>query len=616
MEALLNEIKTTPMKSSLLAWWPLNDGNPTNVLDRSLNGYEGVPYGSPASTARGMTFDGIDDEVAITNLPSIGTSMVLACWARSSGETWNADGGLISRRPQFALSPVLATQRIAVDFYSSVGTKQTLEFDLSSLMGFNLTNWHHYAASYNDATGEARLFIDGVIQMNTTLTVGSLGSSTGTLTIGSDGGSFFEGDIADVRIYNQILTDQRIANMASAKLLDADADTMLDDWEVRFGLNPFDASDALVDTDDDGITNIVEYANNTPPIIPAGSGGTGRLLGYWPLDDGAGTSATNLVESGPSGTLNNTPIWSSGAGRNYLQFTSASQQYVEVPGLPSMDSAVTVACWARSGTAEWNVAGALVSRRPQWGLHPWLNPPADKRLSFMVNNASYANINLASLPSFDLTDWHHYAGTYNATTGEAKVYVDGLFAGITTISAGLLSETTGSLWIGRDSDKARYFEGALDEIRVYSRVLSAAEILELTEGFDDDEDGMDDATERAIINDNTGDGLITLVDVLPGDDYDGDGSNNGIEAKAGTDATSAADFFRIASIDASGSETPFSIFVEGHKNRIFCLERSVELDGTWVPIYEFGPLDFDQVVELYDEFPTNSAAFYKIRVGN
>ncbi len=615
MAAIVGGIAATPMKSSFLAWWPLNDGNTTNALDRSLNGFEGTPVGDPVSTSQGMAFDGVDDEVVVTNLPSIGNSMVLACWARSSGETWNADGCLISRRPQFAMSPVQATQRIAVDFYSSVGAKQTLEFDPAGLADFNLTNWHHYAASYNDVTGESRLFVDGELQTNAMLVAGSLGYSTGTLAIGSDGGSFFEGDLADVRIYDQVLTDQRMANMASARLLDADTDTMLDDWEVRFRLNPFDASDAWIDTDDDGITNIVEFANNTSPIIPNGSGGAGRLLGYWAFDDASGTTATNLVGSDYAGTLNNAPVWSSGAGRHYLQFTSASQQYVEVPGLPSVDTMVTVACWARSGTPEWNIAGALVSRRPQWGLHPWLNPPEDKRFSFMVN-AAYADINLATLPAFNLTEWHHYAGTYDAGTGQAKVYVDGLFAGSTTISPGLLNETTGSVWIGRDSDLERYFEGALDEVRLYNRVLNAAEIMELTEGFDDDEDGMDDSTERAIINDNAVDALVTLADVLPGDDYDGDGSSNSAEAKAGTDATSATDFFRIASIDASGAETPFSIFVEGQKNRTYYLERSVELDGSWDPIYQFGPLAIDRLVELYDETPTNTAAFYKVRVGN
>lgn len=619
MAAQLERVKALSMKSSILAWWPLNEGNPTNAFDRALNGHDGTLLNFPTPTTQNnktfLAFDGVDDTIAVTNLPSINDSVTLACWARSRGETWNATGGLMARRPQFALSPVQGTRRIGTDFYSSTGTKQTLEFDLAGLAEFNLTHWHHYAATYNASTGEARLFVDGVPQTNATWVAGALPYSTGTLTLGSDGGaagSFFEGDLADVRIYDQVMTDQRMANMASARLLDADADMMLDDWEVRFRLNPFDATDALLDTDGDGFTNATEFANNTSPIIPEGAA-AGGLLGYWALDDGAGSTATNLAGNSYIGTLNNAPVWSSGAGRNYLQFSSASQQYIEVPGLPSVDGLVTVACWARSGTADWNIAGALVSRRPQWGLHPWKD---GKRLSFMINTGTYADIYLDTLPGFDLTEWHHYAGTYDAGTGQAKIYVDGLFAGSKTISAGLLNETTGSLWIGRDSTKARYFEGALDEVRLYNQVLGAAEIMELTEGFDDDEDGMEDHAERAIINANTSDSLVVLVDVLPNDDFDGDGVSNVMEEKAGTDTTSAADFFRVASIDASGSETPYSIFVEGRKNRTYYLERSTELDEAWTPIYQFGPLATDQLVELFDAQPTNTAAFYKVRLTN
>ncbi len=611
MKATLDKIIATSMKSSLLGWWPLNDGNPTNAFDRSLNGFDGTPGGGPVSTVQGMAFDGIDDVISVTNLPNVDTSITLACWARSQNTTWNTSGGLISRRPQFALNPVQGTQRVAVQFYSATGTVQTLEFDPAALAEFNLTHWHHYAASYNDVTGEARLFIDGVPRTNAMLTAGSLGYSTGPLTLGSDAGSFFKGDLADVRIYDQLLTDQRIANMASARLLDADADTLLDDWEVRFQLNPFDASDAWIDTDGDGITNIVEYANNTSPTEPEG-GFPGGLLGHWAFDDATGTTATNSAGTHTPGSLKNAPAWSSGAGRHYLQFTSASQQHVEIPGLPSLDNTVTVACWARSGTPEWNISGALVSRRPQWGLHPWRD---GKRLSFMVNS-SYADIDLATLPGFNLTDWHHYAGTYDAGTGQAKIYVDGLPAGSTTLIPGLLSETFGSTWVGRDSTKNRYFEGALDEVRLYNRVLDADEILALAAGFDDDEDGMADDVERVIINDNPDDSFVTLKDVPPEADYDGDGTSNALEAQAGTDPTSAADFFQIVNIDASGSETPFSLFVEGHTGRTYFLERSFSLQGPWGAIHQTGPLEADRLVELFDPEPLSSAVFYKVRLIN
>ena len=44
-----------------------------------------------------------------------------------------------------------------------------------------------------------------------------------------------------------------------SKEKDTDGDGMLDDWEIQHGLNPNDPSDARLDTDNDGLTNIEEY---------------------------------------------------------------------------------------------------------------------------------------------------------------------------------------------------------------------------------------------------------------------------------------------------------------------------------------------------------------------
>jgi len=47
---------------------------------------------------------------------------------------------------------------------------------------------------------------------------------------------------------------------------DRDGDGMPDDWEERYGFNPYDASDASLDEDDDGITNVEEYQQGTNPL--------------------------------------------------------------------------------------------------------------------------------------------------------------------------------------------------------------------------------------------------------------------------------------------------------------------------------------------------------------
>lgn len=48
---------------------------------------------------------------------------------------------------------------------------------------------------------------------------------------------------------------------------DSDGDGMPDEWEQRYGLNPFDANDAAIDSDGDGIINLTEFNNGTDPTF-------------------------------------------------------------------------------------------------------------------------------------------------------------------------------------------------------------------------------------------------------------------------------------------------------------------------------------------------------------
>ena len=62
-------------------------------------------------------------------------------------------------------------------------------------------------------------------------------------------------------LYNDTLVDQLTVstNVPSGLILDVDDDGMQDDWELAYGLNPYDPSDAALDTDGDGLSNLQEF---------------------------------------------------------------------------------------------------------------------------------------------------------------------------------------------------------------------------------------------------------------------------------------------------------------------------------------------------------------------
>ncbi len=71
-----------------------------------------------------------------------------------------------------------------------------------------------------------------------------------------------------------------IANTSAATPIDSDTDNMPDFWENQYGLNPFDASDANQNNDNDTLDNITEYLHGGNPVFHDASN-TPSYFVYW-----------------------------------------------------------------------------------------------------------------------------------------------------------------------------------------------------------------------------------------------------------------------------------------------------------------------------------------------
>jgi hypothetical protein len=103
--------------------------------------------------------------------------------------------------------------------------------------------------------------------------------------------------------------------------------------------------------------------------------------------------------------------------------------------------------------------------------------------------------------------------------------------------------------------------------------------LDLTLGVDSDGDGLPDAWELALIE-ALGGGL-TLADIRPSDDTDGDGINNLDEYLAGTYAFEPSDGFKLAlvSVNAGHSQLEFLSI----RDRTYTIQSSSNLQQ-WTPV--------------------------------
>ena len=98
---------------------------------------------------------------------------------------------------------------------------------------------------------------------------------------------------------------------------------------------------------------------------------------------------------------------------------------------------------------------------------------------------------LRGTSSLPLNAWTHLAGTYDGTT--MRLYVNGVHVS-TQAQTGPIQTSTAALTMGGDALHGQYFAGFIDEVRIYNRALSVAEIQsDMNTGRTDDFNRADGA---------------------------------------------------------------------------------------------------------------------------
>ena len=224
-----------------------------------------------------------------------------------------------------------------------------------------------------------------------------------------------------------------------------------------------------------------------------------RADGFWVrcLSDlssfGSGVAATALDKSGNgnTGTLNGMTQASAVPGKigQALKFDGSSG-YVVTPYSSSLKFGTgnfSVSAWVNGSGNPYKFASVISANRfgvgESWNLA--IGDNTNQNLpSFQVWGTGSGS-NYADGPS-NINDgkWHHLVAVRNGTT--AQIFVDGVAGGINTISSSWNSDGAGAnVYIGALGDnpsgvKANdYFNGSIDDVRIYNRALSASEVQQL-----------------------------------------------------------------------------------------------------------------------------------------
>lgn len=200
-----------------------------------------------------------------------------------------------------------------------------------------------------------------------------------------------------------------------------------------------------------------------------------KPAGRWLFDEGTGSTARDSSGNGNHGVVSSSSAWTGGRSGAAL-YLNGSSHYVRIPGSSSLNpaSSLTIAFWINPQDAP-GVDDRVVAKRSSWEIK--LN--GSKLLPQFIGAGKYA----ALATALTTGRWQHVAFTF--TNGIVKGYIDGKPQPmlVNTFTAGTsLPVSTSELVVGADASFGNKAKGDLDNLEIFSAVLSDTQIAAVYNG--------------------------------------------------------------------------------------------------------------------------------------
>jgi len=250
-----------------------------------------------------------------------------------------------------------------------------------------------------------------------------------------------------------------------------EVDGMMESKKYRYGGN----ND--VATNDGGDSYELVERGNSLSVSPISDSG---LAGFWQFDEGSGSTATDRSGNGNAGTLlSGTTLGASGSNckiNGCLSFDGSGSGAVSVPDAASLNVAggFTISVWGNP--TDLATTRGIMSKSNGAFAQPidtyFRNSGGVLNVRYFVGNG--ATFLQSQVGAVTPQKWDHWAFVFNGTSVWA--YQNGALS-LASTSVGLaVTNGTSSLRIGNRVDNATPMNGYLDDVRLYNRALSAAEI--------------------------------------------------------------------------------------------------------------------------------------------
>lgn len=218
------------------------------------------------------------------------------------------------------------------------------------------------------------------------------------------------------------------------------------------------------------------------------------LLASWSFDENGGTTANDGAGT-HDGTVSGAS-WTPGIRGSALDFDGVDGQ-VLVPNGGNFNptgGAISFSVWFRM--EQVGDDGCLIFQNVKYIL----KLDAQGRVGFALYTPVYNDVNMSYEERILDTDWHHAAATYDGE--EMKLYIDGTLRN-TEPNTGNLQTSTSDVYIGKQRT-INPFAGIIDEVLVYDRALTAAEVSQIHASTPDPGNGSADLVSWWALNENAG----------------------------------------------------------------------------------------------------------------
>ena len=436
--------------TGLVGWWKFDETSGTSAADSSGNSLTGTLTNGPTWTTAGriggaLTFDGTNDLVSVADnaVLDLSTTGSLSAWVYLNALTLGGgtEASLIHKGQQADYSDIAYSLSTfsgdSIDAWPQGGVFVTsASFDrprggIGTTTALQTGKWYHMVTTWSNTANVMNIYLNGLLYMTQTSTKAAR-NSAGALYIGKNpGDQTINGKIDDVRIYNRQLS-----------------------------------------------------AADVQALYNAGFDTTTGLVAHYKLDEGTGSTAADSSGYANTGTVYGNLLWSTpraGMGGSAL-YLDGTNDYVEAPNTANNNvsgTGLTLSAWVATDylasdediiIKPWNAANDAANH--QYYLR--FNSASDQ-YEFGFADAGGTQYQLA-FPHRPDNGWQLVTGTYDGAN--MKFYIDGVLVK-TQAETHSINARGQTLRIGTSGGYIHDFRGGVDDVRVYSRALSAEEVFAL-----------------------------------------------------------------------------------------------------------------------------------------